>query len=197
MIDALREALLALRQRDIEMRSVLIEAGALQAGYDPRMEDVHRANAEALRRLIDRWGWPNEAMAGADGAESAWLVAQHAIAEPDFMRRCRALVEAEAAAGRVPGWQHAYLDDRIRAFEGRPQRFGTQSDMTPQGPELYAVDDPARLDARRRDVGLGPIAQRLAEAATGARPTDEQYRQRQLAERAWRQRIGWLDAAGA
>jgi hypothetical protein len=196
VIDALREALLALRQRELEARDALIERGTLQAGYDPQMAEVHRANAEVLRQLMGRWGWPNEALAGADGAESAWLVAQHAIGEPDFMRLARALVEAEAAAGRVPRWQYAYLDDRIRVFEGGTQRYGTQFDMTPQGPVLHAVDDPAQLDSRRRDAGLGPIARRLAEAATEPRPTADEYRRRQLDERAWRQRVGWIDAVG-
>jgi hypothetical protein len=56
------------------------------------MEDVHRKNAERLRELLELFGWPAVDIAGQDGAEAAWLIAQHAIGEPDFQRRVLALL---------------------------------------------------------------------------------------------------------
>ena len=89
----LRTRLLALRHRDEQVRDELSADGSLYDGYHPRMEEVHRQNALQLRTVIDEVGWPNEELAGPDGAEAAWLVAQHAIGEPDFMRNCRTLLE--------------------------------------------------------------------------------------------------------
>lgn len=160
---SVRDALRALSERDLAVRAGLRAEGELDGGYHPRMEAVHRENAEQLRQLIADHGWPHEGIAGVDGAEAAWLVAQHAIGEPDFLRACRDLVAVEAEAGRVPRWQHAYLDDRVRVFEGRLQRYGTQLDLTPDGPRPCPVEDPHGLDERRR-----------------------------AQERAWRERVGWV-----
>lgn len=191
----LRNALLALQQRDMGVRAELLAAGTLHGGYHPRMQAVHRENAAALRRLLARHGWPGVQAAGADGAEAAWLVAQHAIAEPAFMRACRALLQAAVAAGMAPAWQHAYLDDRIRTFEGLPQRFGTQFDLTPGGAVLCAVEDPLGLDERRRHIGLEPVAERLRSLHDQPLPTPAEHARMQAAEQLWRREVGWLPSA--
>ncbi len=190
--NALRTALLALRQQDLALRADLEAEGALHDGYHPRMEAVHRDNAKQLRELIEHHGWPNERLAGPDGAEAAWLIAQHAIAEPEFMRRCRELIEKEAATGAVPFWHYAYLDDRIRVSEGKPQRFGTQFDITPDGPVLCEVENPQSLDARRQQAGLGRIEDHLHRMQDAPLPTPSAYLAKKEAELDWRRKVGWL-----
>lgn len=196
-VDAeVRATLLALQQRDLAVRAELEADGSLFEGYHPRMEAVHRENAARLRRIIDEIGWPTEELVGTDGAEAAWLVAQHAIGEPGFMRLARDLIEVEVAAGRVPRWQFAYLDDRIRVSEGRPQRFGTQIELTPDGPTLCEVEDPGGLEQRRRELGLSPAADRLGSMAAQPRPTPEEHQARKAQEAAWRERVGWAKTSG-
>lgn len=189
MSNALRNTLLALQERDLALRTELQADGTLFRGYHPRMESVHRDNARQLRELIERFGWPNERLAGHDGAEAAWLIAQHSIAEPEFMRNCRAFLEKEVVSGTVPLWQYAYMDDRIRVFEGKPQRFGTQIELTPEGPTLCEVEDPESLDGRRQEAGLGPIAERLQ--SNQPCPTPIEFAARKEAERKWRLKVGW------
>jgi hypothetical protein len=195
--DSLRPALLALQEHDLGVRGELEAQGVLFQGYHPRMEAVHRQNAAELRRLIDAHGWPTEAAAGADGAEAAWLVAQHAIAEPAFMRRCRDLIDECSAAGSIPRWQFAYIDDRIRVSEGRPQRFGTQIKLAADGPQPCPLDDPAGVDARRRALGLPPLRARLEAMAGSPRPTPAAQQAQEAQELAWRRAVGWLAPADA
>jgi hypothetical protein len=78
------------------------------------------ANAEALEIALES-GWPGVSRVGKDGADAAWLVAQHAIGRPEFQRRCLALMEDAVARGDAPAWHAAYLADRIRTLEGRGQ----------------------------------------------------------------------------
>jgi hypothetical protein len=94
------------------VRAEIAAAGTPCDGYHLRMEQVHRDNAAQLRALIERFGWPHERIAGRDGARAAWLIAQHAISEPGFMRRCRGLLEEQAESGTVPQWQYACGPDR-------------------------------------------------------------------------------------
>ena len=107
------------------------------------METVHRANAARLRAIIDEYGWPGRALVGERGADAAWRIAQHAIGEPAFMRQCRDLL---AAAPDVPRWHFAYIDDRARTFEGRPQCVtGTQLRGGPGGLEPCPLEDASRV----------------------------------------------------
>ena len=185
-----------MQQRDLAVREELAADGSLFDGYHPRMAQVHRENAQGLRNIIAEFGWPDEVVAGADAAEAAWLIAQHAISEPDFMRRCRDLLAEAVSAGRAPAWQYAYLDDRIRVSEGRPQRFGTQFERTPDGPTVCVVEEPDHLDERRKSVGLGRLADRLKAAASEPRPTESEYSQRKTAEFEWRRTMGWITDSG-
>ena len=132
----LRDELLAMKEHDLRARARLAEDGSLFQGYHPEMEAVHRRNAARLVEIINEFGWPGLSLVGEDGAEAAWLVAQHAIAEPALQHRCLVLLQAAAQAGEAPPSQAAYLEDRIRIFEGRRQRYGTQIDSGPHGTPL-------------------------------------------------------------
>ena len=189
--DALRRELLALAAEDLRLRAELEAEGTLHDGYHPRMEAVHRRNAAVLRAALDAHGWPGRAMVGDDGTEAAWLIAQHAIGEPALQRRCVALLWAAAERGEVPAWQPAYLEDRVRRFEGRPQRWATQIETDDDGNPVVPPDleEPAAVDARRAAVGLEPLAERLARMGRLPMPRDRERFEREYAE--WLQRVGW------
>lgn len=193
-MEALRRQLLAMAARDLETRERLAADGSLFNGYHPEMQAVHEANAAALARLIDRHGWPTHALVGEDGAEAAWLVAQHAISRPDFCRRCLVELRAAAAAGAVPAWQPAYLEDRIHVFEGRPQRYGISFDWDEQGRmSPHAIEEPESVDQRRAAVGLGPLSAAIErhrrDSASQPRPADLARRRQEMD--AWAREVGW------
>src|SRR5687768_16132948 len=100
----------ALAERDARVHAELAADGTLFDGYHPRMEAVHRENAARLRDIPQDVGWPSESLVGAEAAEAAWRIAQHAIGEPDFQRLCLRLLLEAAARGEVPAWQPAMLE---------------------------------------------------------------------------------------
>jgi hypothetical protein len=187
----LKDQLLQMRCRDKSMREQLSTEGLLFKGYHPMMEAVHLENAEHLRRIVHEHGWPCTELVGEDGAEAAWLVLQHSIGSPALMRDCRALIESECKSGRAPWWQFAYLDDRIRVFEGKPQRYGSQFELKPSGPEINALEDSIQVDQWREDVGLGPVSEVLAQAQLLPLPTQEEHDAQQVAAELWRRKVGW------
>lgn len=192
MNQRLRDELLAMKERDLRMRARLAEDGALFEGYHAKMEAVHRRNAERLVEIIHEFGWPGSSLVGEDGAEAAWLVAQHAIGEPAFQRRCLALLQGAVDAGAAPPYQAAYLEDRIRVFEGRKQLYGTQIDYGPDGaPRPSPIEDPDSVDERRSEVGLEPLAQRIAKAERMPPMDATERARRQRTYEAWLREIGW------
>lgn len=157
--EELRRELLAMRAEDLSVRQELLDAGELGGAYVPRMEAVHLKNAARLRALISAHGWPGEDAVGSDGAEAAWLIAQHAVGEPEFQRHVLTLLQANADQGRSPRWHAAYLEDRIALQEGRPQRFGSQWVDDPRDGRVrpWKLADPERVNEWRAAVGLGPL----------------------------------------
>ncbi|MEO6526340.1 MAG: DUF6624 domain-containing protein [Gemmatimonadaceae bacterium] len=182
--------LIALASEDQRVRSALIAEGVLFGGYHPRMEAVHRHNATRLAQIIEEHGWPSETLAGVEAAGAAGMIAQHAIGEPAFQRACLVALERAAARGDVPAWQPAMLEDRIRVFEGRLQRYGTQLEIDDEG-RLYPhpIEDPDGVEARRQAVGLEPLTEKLARVERVPPPADRAEYQRGY-ER-WLREVGW------
>ena len=193
----LRETILQLAKRDAVVRERLAADGALFEGYHPEMQAVHEQNAAILAGILETHGWPGMSLVGKDGSEAAWIVAQHAIGLPDFQRRCLVLIEEAAKRGEAPAWQPAYLGDRIRTFEGRPQIYGTQFDWDDQGlMSPLPIEDPDGVDARRATIGLPPLAETTRnhrlQSEREPRTADHEARRKEM--RDWAVKVGWRPA---
>ncbi|MFE1378172.1 DUF6624 domain-containing protein [Streptomyces sp. NPDC058740] len=118
-------------------------------------------NSRWLKEVVDQCGWPGIALVGEQGAEEAWLLAQHADRDPDFRREILGLLQEAVDIGDAPPRFLAYLTDRVLVAAGKPQVYGTQYTQDANGGNLrpYAVEDPAGLDARRAAVGLDTAAE--------------------------------------
>jgi len=190
--DELRAELIAMREEDLRVRQELLDAGLLGGPYVPVMEAVHVKNAARLRQIIAGHGWPAEDIASKDGAEAAWMIAQHAVGEPEFQRTVLRLLQQCAAEGRAPSWHAAYLEDRIALHEGRPQRYGSQWVDDPRDGRVrpWNLAEPDHVDELRASVGLDPLRP-IPEP--GPPLPEEQQRAIQENARWWRE---WLAAKG-
>ena len=188
--EKLRQELLSLAEQDRRMRETLAAEGALGEGYHPAMEAIHKRNAAQLRTIIEQVGWPSSKVVADDGAEAAWLIAQHAIGEPDFQRYCLQALRDAASSGGAPLRHVAMLEDRIRMFEGKPQVFGTQLEPDEDGmPRPYFIEDPDGVEERRRAVGLEPLSARLEREPRMPLPKNRAEFDRKYRE--WLIRTGW------
>jgi hypothetical protein len=192
MDESLEKALLDMAARDQSLRAELTASGELDAFYHPRLEELHRGNASRLRQIIAVFGWPGIALVGPEGAQAAWRIALHSIAEPSFMRQCRDLIGTASEAGDAPRWQFAIIDDRIRVYEGKPQRYGTQLRNGPTGLEPYPLENDARINSMRMQAGLPPLAQTLAKARAQPQPPAASQAAREAAELEFRRLAGWI-----
>lgn len=159
---ALRTQLLQRAARDQELRrSLEVADGAEMMALLHQVEAVDRDNTTWLRSVVDRRGWPGRSLVGNDGSEAAWLLVQHADADPSFQEHVLSLLSGLAAEGEVAKPHLAYLTDRVRHQQGEPQLYGTQysAEQDAAGVTRWLpprVEAPAELDARRAAMGLGP-----------------------------------------
>jgi hypothetical protein len=145
--------------RDQQARSAALAGDPL--AWD-LVRTVDADNTRWLEAVLDDRGWPPRSGVGEAAATAAWLLAQHADQRPEFQRRCLALLTEAVAVGEADPAHLAYLTDRVRRAEGRPQLYGTQFWHGPDGTgDLVAqpIEDMENLDERRRRVGLTPFAE--------------------------------------
>lgn len=126
---------------------------------DLNVEKIDRDNTAHMKTVIDKHGWPGKSMVGDEASQAAWLLVQHADLEPDFQAKCLDLIKEAFKKGDATGQQVAYLTDRVLLKQGKKQLYGTQfigfgNDVKPQ-----PIGDEANLDARRAEMGLGPMAE--------------------------------------
>lgn len=113
--------IIKLKNKDLELRQKLIEQKKLSHGYDLAMENLHISNAKKLNEIIDKVGFPTVEKVGIEASESAWLIIQHAISEPEFMKKCLKILENGIVENNNYEENLARLSDRIAVLEGKPQ----------------------------------------------------------------------------
>jgi hypothetical protein len=123
-----------------------------------------RANTTWLKEVVENRGWPTRTLVGQDGANSAWLLVQHADADPKFQRKCLDLM-VKLAKTEVSQTDIAYLTDRVLLAEGKKQVYGTQFYMVKGKLRPRPLEDEANVDKLRASIGLPPMAEYAKEMA--------------------------------
>jgi hypothetical protein len=176
--------LIEMARRDLSVRERLLSEGKLFHGYNPEMEQVHIDNASRLKEIIMEIGWPTISKVGEQASDAAWLIVQHAISDPTFVKRCYGLMNE--SKNDINPQNVAYLHDRICYFEGRPQKYGSQFDDR----GLYPVESKAEVNQLRARLGLHlHPEEKIVEALSlhcGDLHQDEEFN-------AWRRKVGWID----
>lgn len=119
---------------------------------------VDQKNTARLKEIVEAIGWPTIPEFGTEAAHCAWLIVQHATAEPAFMKQCLKLMK-DARQGDVAPADIAYLEDRLLTMEGKPQIYGTQFRTIDGATEPFPIADPEHVDERRARVGLETYAE--------------------------------------
>lgn len=116
---------------------------------------VDLLNAAWARGVVAERGWPKRSEVGPRAAFDFFLIIQHA--DLPTQQAILPLLEAAVAEEEADGSGLAYLTDRVRMREGRPQLYGTQYRMMEGEPVPHEIEDAANVDARRAAVGLEPL----------------------------------------
>lgn len=190
------EKIIDLKIADVTLRGKLVQRGQLSEGYNEEMKRLHNKHAKILNGIIDAIGYPTIEKVGKEATEATWLVIQHSIGQPWFMRKCAELLERAVTEHKADPINLAYLTDRIAVLEGRPQRYGTQFDWDETGRlSPNRVDNPTAVDERRKSIGLNTLGEqtetmrRQAQNEKQLPPTDFEKRKHEMEE--WKKSVGW------
>lgn len=191
------QQIIELKEEDLRVRDKLIQQGKLGQGYNPEMKAIHDKNAEILSGIMEKIGYPTQDKVGEAGSQAAWLIIQHAIGQPAFMKDSALLLELAVKEGQADPIQLAYLIDRIAIFEQGLQLYGTQFDWDETGklsPEAY--DDRKKVDERRKALGLNSLQEQIQLMRKRAKEENEvapeDFEKRRQEKLAWLREMGWI-----
>lgn len=184
-------------EADVQKRNELIEKGTLFNGYHPEMEEIHVSNSKQLDQIINEFGYPTKSRAGKVAATAAWTIVMHSISNPPFMKKVLALLQSPPYKDEVDPKDLAYLEDRIRVFEGKFQIYGTQFDWDEN--DLLSpcpIENLERIYELREKIGLLPIEEQTEMMRERARKEGDRplknYLERVKESEEWARKVGWI-----
>jgi hypothetical protein len=149
------------RESDFPAVSPLARA-IVQSRLVQAMAEYDEANTAWLKGVVAEHGWPRRSVVGEGAASAAWLLVQHADADPLFQLQALRLMEPLVAEGEVSGRDFAYLSDRVALKLTGKQRYGTQFTCVDGSFAPLPLEDEAAVDRLRREAGMESQAENSA-----------------------------------
>lgn len=107
---------------------------------------------KAVLAMVPPEGWFSFSRYGVEPARAAFLIVQHG--DKAMWKRFLPVIEAMVAQKEAAGTDYALMYDRLAVSEGRPQRYGSQTHCVAGKMEHFPLEDPARVEELRKQVGF-------------------------------------------
>jgi hypothetical protein len=158
MNDQLHDELLQRVAEEQKLRTEWIDKED-DAQFTAHIAETDAQNTAWLEKVIEQYGLPGNTLVGEDAANAVFLIIQHSP-DLEFQRKCLTLMELAVSKGEANAIHLAYLTDRVRIREGKPQFYGTQGQSQSNGVIVpIPIEDEQNVDERRKAIGLVPIAE--------------------------------------
>ena len=125
--------------------------------YALKLDETDSTNLASVSRILDTYGWPSGLSDAAN--EAIFLVIDHS--DLRTMNKYIGLFRDAVAKGYIQMNDLVTMEDRMLMNDGKPQKYGTQAYSLVEDSKtviyIWPVEDPDKLDALRKAVGLMPI----------------------------------------
>lgn len=155
---ALKQALAQIEQRDQQIRTAILAVGMDSKEAVPlfqQMRQVDSVNQVYVRHLLATSGWPARSQVGEAGARTIFLVVQHS--NRAFIAQQLPALRRLVKQGEASTTYAALMEDRLRMFSGKKQRYGTQTaDWVRRDGTLviWPIQRPTKVNQRRQRLGF-------------------------------------------
>jgi len=153
----LKQELLKMAMKQNELLREVVRQDQPKKSDQEKLHKIYEDHTVKLCEILKTNGWPTTAMVNEEGVFATFQILKNGSFElqRDLLPVILAIIKKDPDQKR----EFAGLYDRLRVSAGMKQLFGTQAVSIGGFLVLYPVDDPARLDARRKEFGLSPIDQ--------------------------------------
>jgi len=150
-----------------------------EAASESEVDAVISGNLKALRSVVQEVGWIDAARFGSKTSYAAVILAKHG-GDLSLLLAALPQIEKDFKKAGDDAQAFAIVYDSVQLDLGRKQRFGTQiRGVAENKPFVLPLEDPQRVDILRKEIGLPPLSEYLADASkalqmTIALPPDEE-----------------------
>jgi VWFA-related protein len=155
----LSQELVALKQSDQERLTVDVAKNKNANDLFKGLKESRERNATELCQALKTHGWPTPELVGPQGVDAAFFLLKNSSAE--LQVDLLPVVIAAVNKGALPREEFPGYFDLLRLRVGLKQMFGTQATIINGFLVLYPIEAEAQVDARRKQFGLGPLAEYL------------------------------------
>jgi hypothetical protein len=135
------------------------------AAITARTTPIDRHHRDEVLRMLPKQGWFSITAYGPKAAEAAFHIINHA--DIDAQLRVLPALERMAMQSEADPSDFATMYDKLQMKLDRPQRYGTQFACVDHRRVLYRLEDPARVEERRKPmkfrITLADQLRRIAE----------------------------------
>jgi hypothetical protein len=121
-----------------------------------KMQVQDSINLIRIKDVINTYGWVGPDEVGKKGAQTIFLVIQHAdsLTQVTYFP----IMQEAVRKGKAQPQHLALLEDRILTNQGKEQIYGSQVRANDKGKyEFFPIKDEPNVNKRRASVGLDPL----------------------------------------
>lgn len=123
-----------------------------------------RKNTVVIKQYFKKNGYPGIKENDAKTSVYFWLLVQHSDHDVAFQKEVLKSMKKELKNQNVNAANYAYLYDRVKKNENKPQLYGTQMVWDSLGiHKPYRLKSPEKVNQRRAEMGLSTIEDYLKE----------------------------------
>jgi hypothetical protein len=135
----------------------------------PLINEQDSINLSQVEAIVGKYGWVNITRSCSSGGKALFLVIQHANLQTQ-LKYLPQLMES-VGTGASDMSDYAYLIDRVHMRTGKPQIYGTQTNILDNICYVYPISDPSKVNDRRLAAGLSSLEHHFQEANVKYDPT--------------------------
>ncbi len=123
-----------------------------------KISEVDRLNLDVVCSILDKYGWLGVDEVGEKVNAALFLVIQHS--KQSIQEKYLPLMKQAVKEGKANASSLALLEDRVLIGQGKKQIYGSQIGEDSSGKYyILPLEDPDKVDKRRLEVGLNPLAE--------------------------------------
>ena len=121
-----------------------------------------KKNLVVVKKYFTDYGFPGIKKNGKETGLYFWVIVQHGDHDVTFQEKILFEMKKNLDKKNADSRNYAYLYDRVKKNQNKPQLFGTQIIWNNEGiHSVYNLEEPEKVNERRNKMGLETIEEYL------------------------------------
>ena len=150
---------MATQQAEIQQNLQKYDKTTLPASLQLLATNINQLHTETLKEIVSLNGWPNKESVTEQGVKAAFSIVNHSSDLAFQQDMLPLIIQSYINQDGLAGKDVAEFTDKVSLKLGKPQVFGTQSEMVEGKIQFAPIENQANVDQLRAQMGMPPLAE--------------------------------------